>query len=75
MSEEMAEMINAAGLKKCSNKDCTQPLKPLAEFPKNKTSKDGHSHWCKDCHRRYRESKKNVQMAVAAAGDDAGGNI
>jgi transposase-like protein len=65
------EAVNAVAMKKCSCKDCKDPVKPLSEFPKNKASKDGHSHWCKDCHKNYRKVKK----MTAIVADDATGGV
>lgn len=38
-------------LKKCSNKNCLNPLKPKSDFCKNSKMDDGLQSWCKDCKR------------------------
>jgi hypothetical protein len=43
-------------MKKCSNKKCKQ-VKP--EFGKNKTEKDGLSHYCKVCAKKLNDTKEN----------------
>ena len=47
-------------LKTCSNKKCNL-VKPLSEFDKLKTTKDGLNSWCKECCRIYKSIhyKKN----------------
>lgn len=42
--------------KKCTNKDCLQPLKPICDFYTDKNSKDGKTQWCKDCMKRQRKN-------------------
>ncbi len=37
-------------MKRCSK--CRRP-KPLSDFPKNRSRKDGHGHACKVCQRKY----------------------
>jgi len=56
-------------MKRCSNKNCKDPVKPITEFPKNKASKDGHSHWCKQCHADYRRAR-HVKMTVVEPDTD-----
>jgi hypothetical protein len=59
---EELTIFNIASQKKCSNKDCTNPVKPLNEFPRNKAAKDGYGHWCKECHRNYRKSRPKMRV-------------
>jgi hypothetical protein len=40
--------LAAQGLKRCSNPECDNPIKPLSEFSKHK--RDGYRSWCKPCH-------------------------
>ena len=38
--------------KRCTNPECVQ-VKPLSEFSKDRTKKDGHSTRCKICRKKY----------------------
>ena len=51
-------------MKKCS---ACKKKKPLKDFNKNSSQKDGYSHACRDCnkirHKKYREKNKNILNA------------
>ncbi len=48
-------------MKECSSPNCNG-LKKLSEFHVNKSKKDGHSHYCKDCtNRRQKIVGKNYR--------------
>lgn len=67
MTEELNEMMmHAVSQKRCSR--CKE-LKDLTteNFPKNKSSKDGFSHWCKACVSDHRVAKKAKAAVVAEA--------
>jgi len=51
---ELTEVKMAA--KKCGR---CKDIKELSSthWPKNRSSKDGYSHWCKTCHSDHRKSK------------------
>lgn len=61
MTEELNEMMmHAVSQKRCSRCKKTKDL-TSENFPRNKSSKDGFSHWCKDCiseHGRIKRAKK-----------------
>ncbi len=65
--EENVQNFNAAeaavALKRCTRKDHMLPATP-EYFPKNKASKDGLGHWCRECHKDYRLTK-SVKDAIA----------
>lgn len=42
--------------KKCRNKKCKNPLKPINQFSKSPRNKGGVSTWCKGCQREYGKS-------------------
>ena len=48
--------------KKCNN------TKPVSEFYKNKSSKDGFQHWCKNCQKEYSKQphvkKRNIEAVI-----------
>lgn len=47
------------GEKRCSN--CKESkILSTDNFPRNKSSRDGFSHWCKMCHSSHRKAKKMV---------------
>ena len=51
--------LNMVGKKICSK--CKDGLPATTEyFPRNRSSKDGLSHWCKVCHRDHRKTKKEI---------------
>lgn len=41
--------------KKCSNKDCDNPVKPISEFYKDKNRTDGLNPYCKQCNKEYKK--------------------
>lgn len=41
--------------KKCSNKNCDNPIKLLLEFTKDKNCKDGLRSWCKECNKNQQK--------------------
>ncbi|PCI28506.1 hypothetical protein COB55_03850, partial [Candidatus Wolfebacteria bacterium] len=57
IDEFFPKEILPEGMKRCSNKDCEDPIKSLSEFPKRKDSLDGHGGQCKRCmniqHKNY----------------------
>ena len=66
-NESTDNMEEVGTIKKCSNKACDDPVKLIDAFPKNKSSKDGHSHWCRACHKAYRDSKSKRSGVVEAS--------
>lgn len=68
MTGELNNMMMAAvSQKRCSRCKETKDLTPK-NFPRNKSSKDGFSHWCKDCiseHGRIKRAKKAGAVAEA----------
>ena len=53
----MEELENMVVMKVCSK--CKNPKELNTDnFPRNKSSKDGFSHWCKACHKQHRIDKK-----------------
>jgi len=68
MTELDGMMMDAVSKKKCSR--CKDVKDLTAEnFPRNKHSKDGFSHWCKACIKEHRLIKTAAKAIVAA--DDA----
>lgn len=55
------------------SKQCTVcgEVKPLSEFAKNKTKKDGHASDCKACRKKYRDQhyKDNKQYYISKASE------
>ena len=61
------DMKDDEATKVCSHKNCKQE-KPMSDFPRNKSSKDGYSHWCKTCHSSHRTTtKRSMSKAVGGA--------
>lgn len=54
-SPKELERLRAQGLKKCS--DCDR-VKPLEEFRKDKSTKDGRNYQCKACEAEYRKANR-----------------
>jgi hypothetical protein len=73
--DNMNMEAEAVVMKVCSR--CKTPKEATADnFPRNKSSKDGLSHWCKACHKEHRANKKKgdaapvvVQNIIAGAMD------
>lgn len=60
-------------LKHCA---CCGEYKPLDEFPKNKTHKDGHASECKVCHNKMTlESQKKRRAAMKAKKEAAAASV
>lgn len=71
---ELATEVRTAE-KKCARSVCgkTKEL-TSANWPRNKSSKDGFSHWCKACHSAHRKSKATKiggSVRTAVAGDES----
>lgn len=60
--------VNVADNKVCS-KCKTRKALTVDNFPRNKASKDGFSHWCKMCHSNHRKARK---LAVVVGGGATG---
>ncbi len=52
----------------CAHKNC-QKSKPLSEFPKDRSRKDGYGYWCKECQRAANKTSyyKNHKARKAAS--------
>jgi len=59
ISKAEAERLRARGLKRCP--ECDQ-VKPLENFAKNKSRKDGRHHQCKACLAEYREANRERRL-------------
>ena len=46
--------------KKCSNPKCQQPEKPISEFGKDKSRKDGLNVYCKDCCKKQQKEFRDI---------------
>ncbi|KKM91219.1 hypothetical protein LCGC14_1230830 [marine sediment metagenome] len=61
--------------KKCARKECGRTKELTSTYwPRNKSSKDGFSHWCKTCHSDHRKSKATKiggAAKTAVAGDES----
>lgn len=57
-------MANAVdGIKKCCSSDCSR--KPVSEFSKNRDAADGFQDYCRECHsRRYQARKDKVRRQM-----------
>lgn len=55
ISKAEAERLRAQGLKRCS--DCDQ-VKPLEDFARHKSRKDGRQHQCKACEAEYYQANR-----------------
>ena len=64
--EDMNMAMDVVVMKVCSK--CKDEKELNADnFPRNKTSKDGYSHWCKQCHSNHRKSKSKKSAAPVVA--------
>jgi hypothetical protein len=56
------------GMKRCTYEACSDPIKPVSEFSKNKRNKkDGLASWCKVCVKaHYKTNKKAISARTKA---------
>ncbi|MBW2143413.1 MAG: hypothetical protein JRG75_03325 [Deltaproteobacteria bacterium] len=57
------------GMKSCSS---CEKLKPMSEFSRDRTKKDGLYHLCKVCRSAYRRKNKEVKKTTLKSGKNAG---